>query len=234
MVLLGTIVNGLAIMLGAILGAFMKNIDENIKATIMQAIGLSVLLLGITMGLKSNSFIIVIGSLVIGSFIGEKFDLEGKMNQLGKWLEAKVKAEKKGNVAKAFVMTTIIYVAGAMAILGAIDSGVRGDHSILYTKALLDGFSAIIFTSTLGIGVFFSAFSVFIYQGTIALFAKQIVEYVPAELMNVFIDEMTAVGGVMIMAIGLNILKVTNIRIANFLPALVIVFFFVSIPYYWQ
>lgn len=241
MFLLGTIVNGLAIIFGALLGSLIRNIPEKIKATIMQAIGLAVIILGINMGLESNQFVIVIGSLVVGGYLGERFDLDDKFNRLGRWLENKIggskenkgEGSKEGNFSKAFVMTTIIYAVGAMSLLGAIDSGVRGDHSILYTKALLDGFSAIIFTSTLGIGVLFSAFPVMLYQGTIALFARQIVSYIPQELMDLFIIEVTATGGIMILAIGLNILGLTKVRVANLLPAILVVFFFVSIQYFF-
>lgn len=241
MFLLGTIVNGLAIIFGALLGSLIRNIPEKMKTTIMQAIGLAVIILGISMGPESKQFVIVIGSLVVGGYLGERFDLDDKFNRVGRWLEKKIAGRKEnkgdgsneGNFGKAFVMTTIIYAVGAMSLLGAIDSGVRGDHSILYTKALLDGFSAIIFTSTLGIGVLFSAFPVMLYQGTIALFAKQIVSFIPPELMDLFIIEVTATGGIMILAIGLNILGLTKVRVANLLPAIVVVFFFVSIQYYF-
>lgn len=233
MVLLGTIVNGIAIIFGSILGSFIKNIPEKMKTTIMQAISLAVIVLGINMGLESEQFMIVIGSLVVGGMIGERMDLEERLNRVGQRLETSIGAKNEGSIAKAFVMTTIIYVVGAMAILGALDSGIRQDHSILYTKALLDGFSAIIFTSTLGIGVLFSAIPVMLYQGMIALFATQIVKYIPTNLMDAFIVEITAVGGIMIVAIGINMLGLTKIRVANLIPALVVVLLFVSVQYYW-
>lgn len=234
MVLLGTLVNALAIMLGALLGTIVKNIPDHVKTTIMQAIGLAVIVLGIGMGLKSEQYVIVIGSLVVGGLLGEKWKLEDRLNQLGSWLESKVGGKGDGQIAKAFVTTTLIYVVGAMAILGALDSGLRGDHSVLYTKAMLDGFSAIIFTSTLGIGVIFSAVPVLLYQGIIALFATQIDKYIAQGLMDMFIVEMTATGGLMILAIGLNLLGITKIRVANLLPSIIIVAILVMIVYYWQ
>lgn len=232
MALLGTIVNGAAIIIGALLGTLIKKIPEKMKTTIMQGIALAVVVLGISMGLKSEQFLIVIGSLVLGGALGERWDLEEKLNSLGKWLEKKVGGNQEGRIAKAFVTTTLIYVVGAMAILGALDSGLRNDHSILYTKSMLDGFSAIIFTSTLGIGVIFSAIPVVLYQGFIALFATQIDKLISPELMDAFIVEMTATGGIMILAIGLNLLGFIKIRVANLLPAMIFVAIFVVITYY--
>jgi uncharacterized protein len=229
MMLLGTVVNGLAIIIGSLIGTKLRNIPEKVKVTVMQAIALAVIIIGVGMGLKSENFLIVIGSLAIGAVLGERWDLEDKLNRLGKWLELKTGAKEQGSFAKGFVTATLIYVVGAMAIVGALDSGLRNDHAVLYTKSMLDGFSAILFTSTLGIGVLFSAFPVMIYQGTIAILATQITQFVPQEIMDAFIVEMTATGGVMILAIGLNILGVTKIRVANLLPAILVVAVIVSL-----
>lgn len=229
MALFGTIVNGLAIIIGSLIGIKLRKIPEKVKVTVMQAIALAVIIIGVGMGLKSENFLIVIGSLAIGAVLGEKWDLEDKLNRLGKWLEAKTGAKEDGSFAKGFVTATLIYVVGAMAIVGALDSGLRNDHAVLYTKSMLDGFSAILFTSTLGIGVLFSAFPVMIYQGTIAILATQITNYVPQVIMDAFIVEMTATGGVMILAIGLNILGVTKIRVANLLPAILVVAVIVTV-----
>jgi uncharacterized membrane protein YqgA involved in biofilm formation len=128
----------------------------------------------------------------------------------------------------------LIFVIGAMGIIGALDSGLRGDHRVLYTKSLLDGFMSLLLTTTLGIGVIFSAIPVFIYQGSIALFATQIERYVPEGLMDAFIVEMTATGGIMILAIGINLLEIIEIRVANMLPSLLIVIMLVSANFYMQ
>ena len=128
----------------------------------------------------------------------------------------------------------MIFVIGAMAVIGALDSGIRGEHDVLYTKAIIDGFTALILTTTLGIGVIFSAIPVVLYQGLIALFATQIDRVVPEELMDMFIMEMTAAGGVMIFAIGLNLVGLTKIRVANLLPGIIIVAVIVSIIYVYQ
>lgn len=229
MILLGTIVNAFAIIVGSLIGLKLTKINEKIKVSVMQSIGLCVVVMGISMGLKSENLLVVISSLVVGTIIGEKLDVDSKLNYLGGWIESKLGKNKEGTIVTGFVTTTIIYVVGAMAIVGALDSGLRYDHSVLYTKSLLDGFSAIIFTSTLGIGVIFSSIPVFLYQGTITILATLIVMLVPATLMNQYIIEMTATGGVMIVAIGLNILGITKVRVANFLPAIIVVAVIISI-----
>ncbi|WP_165999011.1 DUF554 domain-containing protein [Bacillus sp. Cs-700] len=222
MVFLGTVVNGLAIMVGALIGTVSSRIPDRMKTTIMQGLALVITVIGLQMAMKSEQFLIVIGSLVIGGMLGEFWDLEGKLATLGKWIEKKTGATSEGSVAQAFVTATLVYVVGAMAILGALDSGLRNDHSILFTKSLIDGFTAIMFTATLGYGVLFSAIPVMIYQGLIALFASQINQVVPQFLLDAFIAEVTSAGGIMIMAIGLNLLGIIKIRVANFLPALLV------------
>ncbi|UII55956.1 DUF554 domain-containing protein [Cytobacillus spongiae] len=223
MFLLGTIVNGLLIIIGTLLGKLLHRIPENMKGTVMHAIGLAVMVLGLQMGFKSENYLIVILSLVFGAILGEMVDLEGKLNALGNWIERKIGASSgTGSISQGFVTATLIFVIGAMAVIGALDSGIRGDHDVLYTKAIIDGFTSLILTTTLGIGVIFSAIPVMLYEGSIALFATQINQFVPQELMDSFIKEMTATGGIMIFAIGLNLLGVIQIRVANLLPGILV------------
>lgn len=232
MFLLGTLVNGLLIVIGTILGKLLNRIPEGMKVTVMYAIGLSVMVLGLQMGLKSENFLIVIISLVVGAVAGEALRLEDKLNDLGLWLEQKVGNNNgKGSISEGFVTATLIFVIGAMAIIGALDSGIRGDHSVLYTKSLIDGFTALILTTTLGIGVIFSAIPVVLYEGLIALFATQIDRFVPQALMDQFIVEMTATGGIMIFAIGLNLTGMVKIKVANLLPGIVVTGLIVTILY---
>ncbi|PKR83482.1 DUF554 domain-containing protein [Heyndrickxia camelliae] len=234
MVLLGTIVNGICIIIGSFLGKLLHRIPEKLKGTVMHAIGLAVMVLGLQMGFKSGNFLIVILSLVFGAVIGEVMALEDKLNQLGKWLEKKIGSSNQGSIAEGFVTATLIFVIGAMAIIGALDSGIRGDHNVLYTKAIIDGFTALILTTTLGIGVVFSVIPVVLYEGIIALFATQIDHFVPKEIMNAFIKEMTATGGIMICAIGLNIIGITKIRVANLLPGIIVVAIIVTIIHFYH
>ncbi|MCQ6276656.1 DUF554 domain-containing protein [Bacillus sp. V3B] len=234
MFLLGAIVNGVLIIVGSLIGRLFNRIPEKMRSTVMYAIGMAVIVLGIQMGLKSENFLIVIISLVFGSMIGEYLELEDKLNNLGLWLEHKIGSKAKGSISQGFVTATLIFAIGAMSILGAMDSGIRGDHQVLYTKGILDGFTAFILTTTLGMGVIFSAIPVFLYEGLIALFATQIDRIVPTVLMDQFIMEMTAVGGVMIMTIGFNVIGLTKIRVANLLPGLVVVALVVMILYFYQ
>ena len=161
------------------------------------------------MGFESNNFIIVIISLVFGAVIGEWIDLESLFNRFGQWIETKLwrgkERKSSGSIAEGFVTASLIFVIGSMGVLGALDSGIQNDHEVLIRKGIIDGFTSIILASTLGIGVLLSAFPVSVYQGTIAFFAGVISKYIPEAALDLFIQEMTATGGVMIMAIGLNL-----------------------------
>lgn len=232
MFLLGTMVNGLLIIIGTLLGRLLTKIPENMKGTVMHGIALAVIVLGLQMGFKSANYLIVILSLVIGAVLGEAWKLEDKLNAVGDWLEKKIGSNGESSISQGFVTATLLFVIGAMAIIGALDSGIRGDHDVLYTKAIIDGFTALILTTTLGIGVIFSAIPVVIYQGLIALFATQIDKLIPQSLMDSFILELTATGGVMIFAIGLNMIGLTKIRVANLLPGILVTAVLVTISHY--
>ncbi|QKS73108.1 DUF554 domain-containing protein [Paenalkalicoccus suaedae] len=227
MVLFGTIVNGLAIVVGALIGVRLKHFSPSMQETVMKGIGLAVLVLGFSMALEGTNMLYVIISLAIGSVIGERISIEGKLNELGGYMERKWKRNENDRLSEGFVAATLLYVVGAMAIIGALDSGFRQDHSVLLTKSMLDGFSAIIFSATLGIGVLFSAIPVVLYQGSIALAATLIIQWIPEELLQLFIAELTAVGGVMIIGIATNLLGITSIRVANMLPAIPVIIFLV-------
>lgn len=225
MALWGTIVNAVAIIVGGLLGMLLPRISEGIKSTVMQGLGLAITVLGITMALKSSQIVLVIISLVIGGILGELLRIEYRLGQLGDWLQAKLRkgaSDQHGSVSEGFVTCTLVYCIGAMAILGPLDSGLRHNHDILYTKSLLDGFLSIIFASTLGIGVIFSAMSVFVMQGTIALAATMIAMAFSQASLDAMIIQITAVGGVLVIGVGLNILQIKKINVANMLPALVI------------
>lgn len=233
MFILGTLVNSILIVIGTLAGKFLNRIPEKMKDTVMQAIGLAVMVLGLQMGLKSANFLVVILSLVFGAMIGEWLKLEDRLNQIGILLENKIGSKAQGSISQGFVTATLIFVIGAMGVIGALDSGIRGDHSVLYTKSIIDGFTALILTTTLGIGVIFSAIPVFIYQGLIALFATQIDKWIPQAWMDSFILEMTATGGIMILAIGLNLMGLTKIRVANLLPGIFVTALVVSFYYFF-
>jgi len=222
-VLYGTIINGLTIILGSILGLFFSNIQERYKETVIHGVSLVVIIIGLQMALTVDKIIIVLISLLIGALIGEFFNLETKINVFARSLTRPLKTKDNDYIAQAFITATLIFAIGAMAIIGALDSGVRGDHEILITKAIIDGFTALVLTTTLGYGVAFSAIPVIIYQGSIALLATQIEKFVPEYILQGLITQITAVGGLLIIAIGFNLLNITKIRISNLLPALVVV-----------
>jgi uncharacterized protein len=234
MVLLGTLVNGVCIIIGTLLGKLLHRIPENMKATIIKAIGLAVMVLGLQMALKTENFLIVIISLAVGAAWGEWINLEDRLNALGEWLEKKIGTQKETSIAQGFVTATLIFVIGAMAVIGALDSGLRSDHDVLFTKAIIDGFTSLILTTTLGIGVIFSAIPVVLYEGLIALFATQINRFVPQVVMDSFIVEMTSTGGIMIFAIGMNLVGFVKIRVANLLPGILVVAMIVSIVYFYH
>ncbi|QSQ08645.1 putative membrane protein YdfK [Koleobacter methoxysyntrophicus] len=215
--MLGTIVNSAAIIVGTFLGILLKTgIPDKIKHTIMQGIGLSVMLIGLSMAMKTQNVIIVILSLVIGGIIGEVFAIEDRLKNAGEWLEERV-GQNQGDFTRGFVTTSLIFCVGAMAIMGALESGLTGNHTTLFAKSALDGITSIVFASSMGIGVAFSALPVFIYQGLITLTAASMKVF----LTDAIIREMTATGGVLILGIGLNILEITKIKVGNMLPAII-------------
>lgn len=225
MVLIGTLVNGACIIAGSTMGLFLTKIPERFKETVMQGIGLTIILIGLQMALSTDALIIVLLSLLSGAIIGELVRLETLLNRLGGWIGSKFTTAKGSDVsvAQGFVTASLVFVIGAMAIIGALDSGLRNDHSVLITKGILDGFTALVLTSTLGFGVLFSVVPVVLFEGIIALLATQINRSIPQAFLDGLIVELTAVGGLLIVAIGLNMLKLTKIRIGNLLPAIVTV-----------
>lgn len=173
------------------------------------------------MAMKTGNIIIVIISLVIGSIIGEIVDIEERMNKLGTFLGqrlAKGNSSVAGQIAEGFVNSSILFCTGAMAIVGSIQDGLAGDCSTLFAKATLDGIIALILTANVGVGVMLSAISVGFYQGSITLLAGVVEPYIT----ELILQEVTASGGVMIMAIGLNMLRITKIRIGNMLPGMLV------------
>ena len=221
--LLGTVVNALAIVFGTIIGVwFGKRVSENIRKMIMQAIGLGIVLIGLKMAITSEQVVFVLISMVLGAWLGEFVDIEEKLHKIGLKIQQKAGSLNGGsNIAQAFVTSTLLYCAGAMAIVGSIESGLTGSHDTLYAKSLIDGIISIVLAATLGIGVIFSAISVLIYQGALTLAASYLENLLTAPVIN----EIKATGGLIILGIGLNILEVTKIKVGNLLPAM----FFVGI-----
>jgi uncharacterized membrane protein YqgA involved in biofilm formation len=221
--LLGTIVNAVAIIAGSLLGIlFRGGIPKKFTLTMMQAISLAVLLIGFKMALKTDAILLVIFSLVIGSLIGEFINIERRLEGLGKRLETRFSKAGSG-IAKGFVVASLVFCVGSMAIVGALESGLTGNHQTLFAKSALDGLFSIIFASSFGIGVLFSSVSVFIYQGMITLTSSLMKPF----LIPAVINQMSGVGGILIMAIGINLLEIQKIKVGNMLPAI-----FIPLVYY--
>lgn len=217
--MVGTLINTVAILVGTALGLLLrKGIPERLRETVVQGQGLCVILIGLSGALKTGDTLCMIICMVAGALIGAAINIEKRLNDLGAFLERKVTRGQgeTGSVAKGFVSASLLFCVGAMAIVGAMDSGLRGDHSTLIAKSALDGISAIFFASSLGIGVGLSAFAVLIYQGAIALLAM----WIEPLLTQTVITEMSAVGGLLIVGIGLNMIYDKHIPVGNLLPAI--------------
>ena len=217
--MLGTIVNSIAIVLGCLIGLLVKGrVSEKISDTVMNGVALCVLYIGISGSLKGEDTLATIICIAVGGLIGELIDIDKWLNKLGNFLESKCnKGQKEGSVSisQGFVSASLLFCIGAMAIVGSLQSGLSGNHETLFAKSVIDGIMSIIFASTLGIGVMFSAVSVFLYQGIITIGASFLSDVLSTSVINV----MTGVGSLLIIGIALNILKATNIKIANLLPA---------------
>ncbi len=221
--MVGTFINVGSILAGTSLGVSLgSRLPENMRDTVLHGLGLVTTLVGLQMALETKNILIVLGAILVGGITGELLHLDGALQRLGRTLQTAL-AKSGGstslkNFAEGFVMATLVFCVGPMAILGSIQDGLTGDYRTLAVKSVLDGFASIAFSASLGWGVAFSAVSIFIYQGALTLFAGLFASL----LTDPMITEMTATGGVIIMGIGLKLLELKEIRLANFLPALVI------------
>lgn len=211
-------VNMAAIAAGSLLGLTLgKRMRENYRAACMKAGGLVLLLLGAQMGLQVNNSVLVLLSLTFGSLIGEIIDINSAMERFGQKVERRL-AKEEGGFSQAFVYATLLFCTGPMSIMGAIQGGLVGDHSILITKAVLDGIFALVLTVTMGVGVIGSAITTGLYQGIFVLGAGLAEKY----MTDIMITEMTATGGLLIMAIGFTLLEIKEFKTANMLPSLLL------------
>ena len=218
--MVGVLVNTVAVIVGALIGMIIKKgIPERLSDTVMKGIGLCVMYIGWSGTLECKNTLILIVSVVIGALIGEEIDIDKRFNKMATSLEAKMsKGDKKISFAQGFVNASLLFCVGAMAVVGSIQAGIDGNNETLFAKSLLDFIAAIIFASTMGVGVMFSAVSVFLYQGVIAVCA----ELVSGFLTDVMIAEMTAAGSLLIFALGLNLVGLGKFKIMNYLPAIFI------------
>ncbi|WP_163337563.1 DUF554 domain-containing protein [Desulfopila sp. IMCC35008] len=215
----GTIVNSIAIICGSMVGLLLsKGIPEKYKEIILSAVSLSVILIGVKSALVTDKMMIVIFSMVLGAIMGEALAIEKRLEDLGRFLEQKMAkvSSDTSSFGRGFVTASLVFCVGSMAIVGSLESGLTGNHQTLLAKSVLDGVISIVFASAMGVGVMFSSVAVFLYQGLITMTAMVMKSYLVPET----ISQMTSVGGLLIVVIGTNMLKVTNIRVGNLIPAI--------------
>lgn len=219
--MIGVIVNTLTVLIGSTIGLLCKKgIPDRLSDAIMKAIGLCTLAIGITGVLSGENTLVLIISMVLGVLIGELLDLDGKVNRLVEKAASKTAgAGKAAQISQGFITACLLFCIGAMTIVGSLNAGLKGDQEMLFTKSLLDFISSIMLSATLGIGVLFSAVFVLVFQGAIVLLAGLLEPLLSASA----IAELTCCGSLMILALGLNILGITKLKVINYLPALVIV-----------
>lgn len=217
--MLGTLINALAVIIGSILGLFIgSKIPKRITNSAFHGVGLFTIILGIIMAIKTSNFLIMIFSIVIGAIIGEILDIDKWVNNFGEWIKKNFKG-KNVRFSEGFVSAFLLFCMGSMTILGAIEEGLGGIPNLLIAKSVLDGFASIVLAATMGIGVLFSFIPLLIYQGGLTLLAYNI-QPIFTEIM---INEITAVGGILLLGLGITILEIKKIKILNMLPSLVIV-----------
>jgi len=219
MVLLGSFVNGIVVILCALLGAVIKSrLPKRLCDTVMHAMALCIVLIGIDGALGGGDTLITIISMALGAVIGELIDIDRHLNRFGAFLQKKLVKDEGSSFGEGFVSATLLICVGAWAITGAMDAGLRGLHSSFYAKAAVDGVACLVMATTLGVGVALSGVSVFLYQGSLAVLSTFIAPY----LTDAVITQMSCVGSLLIVAIGLNMLGLTKIKVVNILPAVFI------------
>lgn len=219
--MIGVLVNMLTVVVGSTFGLLLKKgLPEKMKTVIMSGMALCVLYVGISGTLESGNAIIVVVSIALGAFIGSLIGIDKGLNRLGDWITDKVKSKggNLSNVGEGFVSGTLLFCVGAMTVVGSLEAGITGDNSTLLTKAMIDMVAALVLTTSLGGGVMLSAVAVGILQGGLVLLAT----FIEPLLTDAAIAEMTAAGSIMIMGIGINMLGVAKIKVADMMPAIVI------------
>ncbi len=218
----GTFINIAAILIGGTIGLFFgSRIPERFKNTVIAGMGLFTAAMGLQMFFKSNNQLIVLGALIIGALLGEWLGIEDGLQALGERLEKRFSSDKEigsgSRFVRGFMVSSLLFCIGPLAILGSIQDGLTGDYNLLAVKSMLDGFASIAFASTLGVGVMFSSLIILVYQGGISLLAGQLNAIVTDPMMA----EMTATGGVILLGVAFsNLMEIKKIRVGNFLPAL--------------
>jgi uncharacterized protein len=235
---MGTLINVLAILVATVLGmVFRKGLSEDLQKNIMFVLGLGLVVVSIgwfmadflvvtDSGISTQKDLLVILSLVIGVIVGETLDIDGRLSRFAYGIESKYKLPP---LAKGFIAGTLIFCVGAMAIIGSLKDGISGDSTTLIVKSALDFVTAMVLASVLGAGVAFSAISVLVYQGSITLLARVVAPFLTDDLTA----DISMVGSVLLVAMGLNFMGVTKVKVANLLPALLVPVGYALIVWIW-
>ncbi|MBI5302259.1 MAG: DUF554 domain-containing protein [Chloroflexi bacterium] len=221
----GTIINIITVIVGGTLGTLLGNrLPEKMRGTVMSGLGLMTLVIGAQMAMSSRNILIVLASILVGGIIGEWLGIQAALDSIGKKLEERfARGGESGKFARGYVTASLLFCVGPMTYLGSIQDGLVGDYNLLAIKSVLDGFAGLAFASTLGIGVAFSALTVFVVQGSISLAAMLLGGTLGTVTRETpWVVEMTATGGVLIMAISLILLDLKQVRVGNLLPAIFI------------
>ena len=218
--MVATLINAGAIILGSIIGILIrKGIKEEYRKIVFTAAGITSLTIGIQMVLKTSHILSFALALMAGGLLGTMLDLEGAIERLGESLKRRFARKSEDTFAAGFLNASVLFCAGAMAILGSFNAGTVGDYSLLLTKSVLDGFVSVIFAGAMGIGVAFAALSVLVYQGALTLLSEYIKPYVS----DLMLSELTAIGGALVIMIALGLLEIKSFKTGNFLPAMVVI-----------
>lgn len=228
--MLGTIVNCVAVIFGSVVGIFFsKHITKEISSVICSGAGVVTLIIGFSLAFQTENIIYLTLSLIIGGIVGTILDIDGFILSIGRFLEKRfgrsssTECATESRFAYAFLNASVLFCVGAMAIVGSFKAGTEGDYTLLYTKSVLDGFMSIVFSAAMGIGTAFSALSILVYQGILTISSGYLKPFVSQQMIN----EISGLGGAFIVMIGINLLEITKLKTANYLPALVICILFV-------
>jgi len=218
----GTLINAGAVIVGGTLGTLLgERLPPRIREIVIQGIGLVTLAVGMSMVLETNSFLVVLSSILVGGILGEWWQLERRLDNAADWLQARAARFPfltRGEFTRGFVAASLVFCVGPMTVLGSIQDGLSGDYTLLAIKSVLDGFSSLAFAAAMGMGVTFAALAVLVLQGSLTLGASLF----QGVLTDAMVTELTATGGVLLLGIGLLLLEIKQLRVANFLPALVV------------
>lgn len=247
--MIAVFVNCATVIVGSLIGLiFSRKISNELSNIVSAAAGIVSLVIGLQMAFKYNSIIVLALALILGGILGSWWDIDGKILSLGKWLEKRfakagaqavqsgatagadtenqaASAAPKKNFAYAFLNASVLFCVGAMAIIGSFKAGIDKDYTLIFTKSILDGFMAIVFTAAMGPGTIFSALSILVYQGLLTLSSTWIAPYISEAMLT----EISATGGALIVMIGINLLQLRTLKTANYLPAIVLAALFVPV-----